>query len=130
MANEPDEGLVRLAGHLHSAAIHLLRGVRRVDALSGLPGAQLSALSVVVFGGPLSLGALAAAERVRPPTMGRVGGALERAGLVTREPDPADARAVVVAATRAGGRLLAEGPGRRGGGPAARLRGPDGGGRP
>jgi DNA-binding MarR family transcriptional regulator len=113
MANELDEDLVRLADQLHSAAIHLLRGVRRVDAASGLPGAQLSALSVVVFGGPLSLGALAAAEQVRPPTMSRVVGALEAAGLVTREPDPADARSVLVAATRSGRRLLAEGRRRR-----------------
>jgi len=113
MANEPDEDLVRLADQLHSAAIHLLRGVRRVDALSGLPAAQLSALSVVVFGGPLSLGALATAEQVRPPTMSRVVGALEATGLVTREADPADARAILVTATRAGRRLLAEGRRRR-----------------
>jgi DNA-binding MarR family transcriptional regulator len=87
MANEDD--VVRLADQLHSASIHLLRGVRRVDARSGLPPAQLSALSVVVFGGPLSLGALAAAEQVRPPTMTRIVDALEAAGLVTRRPDPA-----------------------------------------
>src|SRR3954469_25786992 len=102
MANEPDEGLVRLADQLHSAAIHLLRGVRRVDAQSGLPPAQLSALSVVVFGGPLSLGALAAAEQVRPPTMTRIVDALEAAALATRRQDPADARAVLIAATRTG----------------------------
>jgi DNA-binding MarR family transcriptional regulator len=111
MANEDD--VVRLADQLHSASIHLLRGVRRVDAQSGLPPAQLSALSVVVFGGPLSLGALAAAEQVRPPTMTRIVDALEDAGLVTRRPDPADARAVLIAATRTGRRLLAEGRRRR-----------------
>jgi DNA-binding MarR family transcriptional regulator len=111
MANESDE--ILLADQLHSAAIHLLRGVRRVDAASGLPAAQLSALSVVVFGGPLSLGALASAEQVRPPTMSRVVGALEAAGLVTRAPDPADARSVLVTATRAGRRLLDEGRRRR-----------------
>jgi DNA-binding MarR family transcriptional regulator len=122
MANEPGADLVTLADQLHSAAIHLLRGVRRVDAQSGLPAAQLSALSVVVFGGPLSLGALAAAEQVRPPTMSRVVGALEAGGLVTREPDPADARAVLVAATRAGRRLLAEGRRRRVEALAERLR--------
>jgi DNA-binding MarR family transcriptional regulator len=121
MANEAEE-VVLLADQLHSAAIHLLRGVRRVDAASGLPAAQLSALSVVVFGGPLSLGALAAAEQVRPPTMSRVVGALEAAGLVTREPDPGDARAVLIAATRPGRRLLAEGRRRRVEALAERLR--------
>jgi DNA-binding MarR family transcriptional regulator len=107
MANEPD--LMRLADQLHSASIHLLRGVRRVDAQSGLPPAQLSALSVVVFGGPLSLGALAAAEQVRPPTMSRIVESLVSAGLVTRTQDPGDARAVLIAASEAGRRLLAEG---------------------
>jgi DNA-binding MarR family transcriptional regulator len=112
MANEPDD-VVSLADQLHSASIHLLRGVRRVDAQSGLPPAQLSALSVVVFGGPLSLGALAAAEQVRPPTMTRLVDSLEAAGLVTRETDPSDARAVLIGATPAGRRLLAEGRRRR-----------------
>jgi DNA-binding MarR family transcriptional regulator len=120
MANEDD--VVRLADQLHSASIHLLRGVRRVDAQSGLPPAQLSALSVIVFGGPLSLGALAAAEQVRPPTMTRIVDALEAAGLATRRPDPADARAVLIAATRTGRRLLAEGRRRRVEALAERLR--------
>jgi len=122
MANESHDDLVRLADRLHSASIHLLRGVRRVDAQSGLPPAQLSALSVVVFGGPLSLGALAAAEQVRPPTMTRIVDALEGARLVSRTTDPADARAVLIAATRAGRRLLAEGRRRRVEALAERLR--------
>ena len=55
-------GLARttdLADRLHSAAIHLLRRLRREDDASGLPAPQLSALSVIVFGGPITLGALA-----------------------------------------------------------------------
>jgi len=102
-----------LADRLHSAAIHLLRGVRREDAAAGLPPAQLSALSVVVFGGPLTVGALAAAEQVRSPSMTRVVTALEAAGLVTREPHPGDARATLVAATAAGRGLLLAGRRRR-----------------
>jgi len=102
-----------LADKLHSAAIHLLRGVRREDAEAGLPPAQLSALSVVVFGGPLSLGRLAEAEQVRSPTMTRIVTSLERAALVTREPHPDDARSTLVAATAAGRDLLLEGRRRR-----------------
>jgi DNA-binding MarR family transcriptional regulator len=95
-----------VADRLHSASIHLLRRVRREDEATGLGPARLSALSVVVFGGPLSLGRLAAAEQVRPPTMSRIVAALEDDGLVRREPDPDDGRGVVVTATEEGTRLL------------------------
>ena len=48
----------QVADQLHSAAIRLLRFVRKEDAASGVTGAQLSALSVLAFGGPMTLGAL------------------------------------------------------------------------
>src|SRR6185369_9570742 len=98
-----------LADRLHSAAIHLLRRLRREDDASGLPAPQLSAMSVIVFGGPITLGALAAAEQVRPPTITRVVAALEDAALVVREVDEADRRIVRVFATPKGTRLLQEG---------------------
>src|SRR3954471_103707 len=98
-----------IADRLHSAAIHLLRRLRREDDASGLPAPQLSALSVIVFGGPITLGALAAAEQVRPPTITRVVAALEDAALVVREVDEADRRIVRVSATPKGSRLLQEG---------------------
>jgi len=104
---------VALADRLHSAAIHLLRRVRRVDAESGLSAARLSALSVVVFGGPLRISALAAAEQVRTPTITNIVAALERDGLVTRESDASDARAALLRATSKGARLMAEGRARR-----------------
>src|SRR5258708_17024366 len=75
---------------LHSAAIHLLRRARRVDTESQVPAPQLSALSVIVYAGPITLGALAAAEQVRPPTMTRLVAAMEAAALVRREPDGED----------------------------------------
>src|SRR5438477_9876212 len=95
-----------LADRLHSAAIHVLRRVAREDAASGLGGPALSALSVVVFGGPISLGHLAEAERVRPPTMTRTVHGLEAAGLVVREPDEEDGRVVQVRATVKGSAVL------------------------
>jgi DNA-binding MarR family transcriptional regulator len=98
---------------LHSAAIHLLRRLRREDDASGLPAPQLSALSVIVFGGPLTLGALAAAEQVRPPTITKLVATLEAAGLVARETDPDDRRVVRVKATARGARLLHDGRQRR-----------------
>src|SRR6185295_4232056 len=78
-ADKPDPKA--LADALHSAAIHLLRTLRREDDASGLSAPRLSALSVVVFGGPLSLAGLAAAEQVKPPTMSRIVDALVERGL-------------------------------------------------
>lgn len=102
-----------LADRLHAAAIHLLRRLRREDDASGLPAPQLSALSVIVFGGPVTLGALAAAEQVRPPTITKLVAALEADGLVERETDDADRRIVRVKATARGTKLLQEGRRRR-----------------
>lgn len=116
-ADRPDPpaaaSLDALADQLHAAAIHLLRRLRTVDTASGLTAPRLSALSVIVFGGPLTLGALAAAEQVRPPTMTRLVRALERDGLVTRAADPSDGRQVLLQATPAGRQLLEEGRNRR-----------------
>ena len=102
-----------LADQLHSAAIHLLRRLRREDDASGLPAPQLSALSVIVFGGPITLGGLATAEQVRPPTITKLVSTLEAAGLVERETDARDRRIVRVKATARGARLLQEGRKRR-----------------
>ena len=101
-----------VAEKLHSAAIHLLRRLRRQDVASGLTAPRLSALSVIVYAGPLTLGALAAAEQVRPPTITRIVAALEQEGLVERAPGE-DRRVTLVRATHAGARLLHEGRRRR-----------------
>lgn len=102
-----------LADRLHSLAIHLLRRLRTQDAASGLTGPRLSALSVIVFGGPVTLGELAAAEQVRPPTMTHIVRALERQRLVRREADPGDRRVVRLHPTPRGRTLLIEGRRRR-----------------
>ena len=102
-----------IATRLHAASIRLLRTLRREDDGSGLSAPRLSALSVVAFGGPLSLAELAAAEQVRPPTMSRLVDALVEAGLVTREPAPGDRRSVRIAATAEGRRLMEAGRERR-----------------
>jgi len=113
---------VELADRLHSAAIHLLRRLRRQDDASGLPAPQLSALSVIVFGGPITLGDLAQAEQVRPPTITRLVAALEQDGLVERVSASDDRRVVHVKATARGARLLQEGRQRRVASLAAALR--------
>ena len=102
-----------IADRLHSAAIHLLRRLRREDATTGLSAPRLSALSVIVFGGPLTLGELANAEQVRPPTMTRLVSALEDDGLVVREADADDKRLTRIRATQKGRALLFRGRARR-----------------
>lgn len=102
-----------LADRLHSAAIRLLRLVRLQDTAAGIAPARLSALSVIVFGGPISLRDLAQAEQVRPPTMSRIVDALEAEGLARRQVDQQDRRALLIQATRKGAQILKQGRRRR-----------------
>jgi DNA-binding MarR family transcriptional regulator len=110
-----------IASRLHGAAIRLLRIARREDGAAGMSAPRLSALSVIVFAGPISLAALAAEEQVSAPTMSRIVEALVMDGLATRDADPSDRRMVRIAATDEGRRLLDEGRRRRVGAIAARL---------
>ncbi len=102
-----------LAERIHSVAIRLLRRLRKTDAVSGLPGPKLSALSVLVFGGPQTLKDLAAAEQVRAPTMSRLVVELAADGLATKTGDKDDRRVVRIAATAKGRALLEAGRARR-----------------
>lgn len=104
--------VLAIADRLHSAAIHLRR-VRKQDVATGEGPARLSALSVLVFGGPKTLGELAAAEQVRPPTMSRIVAGLARSRLIQITADPHDARRMRIAATGKGIRLLQQGRQRR-----------------
>src|SRR5260370_28081290 len=81
----PSSEAYHVADLLHSAAIHLLRTVRARDQRMGIGPAQLSALSVLVFGGPRSLKELADAEQVRPPTMSRIVTRLVPVGLARKK---------------------------------------------
>jgi len=117
------EGEIRdVAARVHSTAIRLLRTLRREDDGSGLSAPRLSALSVIVFGGPMSLAELAAAEQVKPPTMSRIVDALVERRLVTRIAKPGDRRSVEIAATDEGIHLLEAGRERRVGALVTRLR--------
>jgi DNA-binding MarR family transcriptional regulator len=104
---------VEAADRFHSAAIHALRHVRREDPATGLSAARLSALSVLVFGGPRTLGELAAAEQVRPATMTRIAQSLVEGAYARRETDPADGRVVRLSATAKGRRVMQQGRERR-----------------
>ncbi len=104
---------VEAADRFHSAAIHALRHVRREDPATGLSAARLSALSVLVFGGPRTLGELAAAEQVRPATMTRIAQSLVEDGYARRAADPTDGRVARLSATPKGRKVMQQGRGRR-----------------
>jgi DNA-binding MarR family transcriptional regulator len=104
---------VDAADRFHSAAIHALRHVRREDPATGASAAQLSALSVLVFGGPRTLGELAGAEQVRPATMTRIAQSLVEDGYASRKRDPDDGRVVRLTATAKGRRVMRQGRERR-----------------
>lgn len=107
----PSRDTAAVADRLHSAAVRLLRRLRRQDAELGAPvgPAGLSALSVLVFGGPQTVGRLADAEQVKRPTMSRLVATLERYGMVTREPDARDRRVVLVRPTDIGREVMRRG---------------------
>jgi DNA-binding MarR family transcriptional regulator len=98
--------LLELADGLHSSAIHLLRQVRVEDRASGIGPAQLSALSVLVFGGSMSLKRLAEIEQVKPPTMVRIVRGLVEQRLASSRADRHDARRVVISCTSRGRSLM------------------------
>lgn len=91
-----------LSTSLRVGVMRLARRLRQEGSRDGLTPSQLAALATVDKRGPLTLGELAAAERVQPPSMTRVVAALEATGLLSRGTDPTDARVSVVAVTRAG----------------------------
>ena len=106
-SRKPDA--VSVADRLHSAAIHLLRRVRKQDVATGEGPARLSALSVLVFGGAKTLKELAAAEQVKPPTMSRIVAGLSRSRLVHIDADPEDARRMIIRPTAKGTQILQKG---------------------
>ena len=103
----------RVAERLHSAAIHVLRYARQADRNAAIGPAQLSALSVLVYGGPCNLRELADAEQVAPPTMTRIVAALRRGGYVRLKRSPHDGRSSIVETTAKGSAALEKARGAR-----------------
>jgi len=104
---------LEVAAALHRAAIRLLRAVRVADDETGVSAPKLSALSVLTFGGPSSLSALAKAEQVTAATMSKLVSDLESEGLVAKRVDREDKRGVRIEVTAKGRALMEEGRKRR-----------------
>ena len=101
-----------VAERLHSAALHLLRRLREVDAEAEIGPSRLSVLSVLVFGESSTIGELAAAEQVKASTMTKLVQGLEELGLVSRSAAK-DRRSVILRATPQGRKLLLKARARR-----------------
>lgn len=105
--------VLTVAERVHSAAIRILRAVRQADDDSGLSAPKLSALSVLVFAGPQSLGSLARAEQVTAATMSKLVSDLESEGLLAKRVDHRDRRGLRIEVTAKGRTLLLKGRERR-----------------
>lgn len=96
-----------LANALRPAVLRLARRLRQVrDDSHDLGSNQLSAMSVLLGSGELTMGELAAQELMQPPSMTRIVNGLEQRGLVTRTPDPHDRRSARVSLTEEGRQIL------------------------
>jgi DNA-binding MarR family transcriptional regulator len=109
-ALEPD--LTATAGRLRLAVSRLARKMRR-NAETGITLSQISALVAIERATRLTIGELAAAEQIRPPSMTRIVSSLEEAGLVRRTPDASDRRIGWLTLTSDGARRLARIRGRK-----------------
>ncbi|BDB59122.1 MULTISPECIES: Rv0880 family HTH-type transcriptional regulator [Rhodococcus] len=97
-----------LAGDLSLAVVRLTRHLRGRRSDSRVSLTQISAMATLAQEGAMTPGALAARERVQPPSMTRVIASLHELGLVERTPHPTDGRQIIVTLSDAGSELLAD----------------------
>ncbi|WP_445258111.1 MarR family winged helix-turn-helix transcriptional regulator [Nocardioides aurantiacus] len=103
-ASRTDSGL---ASELRLSVMRLsrrLRGEREPD--NTLSVAALSALGILFREGECTIGALAAHERVQPPSMTRTVNGLVEEGYAARRPSQTDGRATLVDLTERGREVL------------------------
>ena len=101
-----DAGMAAVA--LRLAVGRIARRARQVHAVGDVTLSEVSVLSRLDRDGPDSPGSLAELERVRPQAMAATLAGLEERGLVSRSPDAADGRRVVMAVTDPGRKMLAD----------------------
>lgn len=99
-----------LAAELRLSVMRLRRrlvGERHPD--NELSSNQMGVLGVLIHRGALTVGELAAAERVQPPSMTRTVNCLEESGDVLKRPHESDRRQIVVELSEQGrARVLAD----------------------
>jgi DNA-binding MarR family transcriptional regulator len=100
------DSYARLANDLSLAVVRLARQLRFRRPDSPVSLSQLSALATLAKDGPMTPGALAVKERVRPPSMTRVIASLAELGFVDRCAHPDDGRQVLVSVSQPGTELI------------------------
>jgi DNA-binding MarR family transcriptional regulator len=110
-----------LAAGLEERVSHLWWLISR-EAPTAMSRSAAATLARLREDGPQRISALAHGESVSQPSMTSLVQRLERDAYVTRRPDPADARAAIIAITAAGRRALEARAGLRTDALAARLR--------
>ncbi len=99
-----------LASSLRVSIARLSRRLRTEstggEGPAGVSIGGISVLALLFREGERTLGQLAAAERVQPPSMTRTVNCLEQDGLVERSPHPTDGRQVVVRLSATGRELV------------------------
>lgn len=94
--------VTRAAGELRAQLGRLTRRLRQTSIVGDITLSQASVLSLLEREGPATPGVLATKERISPQSMGSILFALEGLGLISRTPDPADKRSLVISLTEAG----------------------------
>jgi DNA-binding MarR family transcriptional regulator len=91
-----------LAARVRVSVTRLTRRLRAQRADTGVSLTHLSAMATLYSCGPMTPSKLAAAERVRPPSVTRVLAALQEAGLIRRLEDAGDRRQSIIMLTDVG----------------------------
>jgi DNA-binding MarR family transcriptional regulator len=103
---EASEEVAEAAGWIRGVVGHLHRRLRQVDNAGILTPTQSAVLNRLYREGPATQGELAVAEHVRQQSMAATLGVLDELGLLTRTPDPADGRRVVISLSERGTRTV------------------------
>lgn len=99
----PAVDLTEIAAALRLGVGRLSRRMRQESSL-GLSLTQIGILATLDLRGPTTLGDLATAEKVAPPTITKAVADLARTGLVEKVPDPDDRRVCRAVLTATGRR--------------------------
>jgi len=97
-----------LGSDLRVATGRLQRSLRQQRGAADLPEGQFTTLAALHRHGPMTPGALADHERVRPPSMTKIVNQLVEQGLVAKTGSESDKRQVLVEITDAGSREVLE----------------------